>query len=516
MSRLRRLAAGSAVALGGVVAYDVTQRHHAILRNFPVVGHLRYILETFGPELRQYIVTSNNEERPFSRDQRTWVYQSSKLKPNTVGFGSDNEMENGLGYLIIKPDARPYPAPPEGGPGSGPEHLIPAAKILGAAHGRRHAFRPRSVVNISGMSFGALSAPAVEALNRGAALAPCLQNTGEGGLSEHHCHGGELIFQIGTGYFGCRDADGHFDLDALLETIARGPVRALEVKLSQGAKPGVGGMVPAAKMTPEIAAIRGVEAGKDCHSPPCHSAFTTVDELIEFCERIGAATGLPIGIKSAVGEQPFWEELAARMETTGGGPDFITVDGGEGGTGAAPLSFADHVALPFKMAFSRVYAPFAHNGLNERIAFIGSAKLGMPHTALFAFSLGADMVNVGREAMMAIGCIQAQRCHTGRCPTGVATQNPWLVRGLDPDIKAARAANYVRTLRRELGALTRTCGEAHPSLITPDQLELMEEGYRSRTAEDALGYLPAWRRTTPERRAEIERLVAGDPHAAPA
>lgn len=516
MSRLRRLAAGSAVALGGVVAYDVTQRHHAILRNFPIVGHLRYILETFGPELRQYIVTSNNEERPFSRDQRTWVYQSSKLKPNTVGFGSDNEMENGLGYLIIKPDARPYPAPADAAPGAGPEHRIPAAKILGAAHGRRHAFRPESVVNISGMSFGALSAPAVEALNRGAAIAPCLQNTGEGGLSEHHRHGGELIFQIGTGYFGCRAADGSFDLDALLETIERGPVRALEVKLSQGAKPGVGGMVPAAKMTPEIAAIRGVEAGKDCHSPPSHSAFATVDELIEFCERIGAATGLPIGIKSAVGEQPFWDELAARMEATGGGPDFITVDGGEGGTGAAPLSFADHVALPFKMAFSRVYAPFAHNGLNERIAFIGSAKLGMPHTALFAFSLGADMVNVGREAMMAIGCIQAQRCHTGRCPTGVATQNPWLVRGLDPDLKAARAANYVRTLRRELDALTRTCGEAHPSLVTPDQLELMEEGYRSRTAEEALGYLPAWRRTTPERRAEIERLVAGDPHAAPA
>ena len=515
MSRLRRAAAGGALALGGVVAYDLTQRHHAILRNFPVIGHLRYMLEEIGPEVRQYIVTSNNDERPFSRDQRTWIYQSSKLKPNTIGFGTDNEMETGLGYLIIKQDARPHPAPPPGGVGTEPEFLLPAAKVLGASHGRRHAFRPRSVVNISGMSYGALSGPAVEALNRGAAIAPCLQNTGEGGLSAHHRHGGELIFQIGTGYFGCRDAEGRFDLDALLRTIELGPVRALELKLSQGAKPGVGGMVPAAKMTSEIAAIRGVEPGKDCRSPASHSAFTTVDELIEFCERLGEVTGLPVGIKSAVGEQAFWQELATRMEATGGGPDFITVDGGEGGTGAAPLSFADHVALPFKIAFSRVYAPFAQNGLNERIAFIGSAKLGMPHTALFAFALGADMVNVGREAMMAIGCIQAQRCHTGRCPTGVATQNPWLVRGLDPEIKAARAANYVRTLRRELAALTRTCGESHPSLVTPDQLELMEEGYRSRTAEEALGYLPAWRDTSAARRAEIDSLMAADAHHAP-
>ncbi len=512
MSRARRrLALGGAFAVGGVVAYDVTQRRHAVLRNFPIIGHFRYLLETFGPELRQYIVTSNNEERPFSRDQRTWVYASSKAQLNTIGFGSDNEMEDGLGYLIVKPDVFPTPAPQNGANGSPPEHLLPAAKVLGAAHGRRHAFRPASVVNISGMSLGALSPNAVEALNRGAAIAPCLHNTGEGGLSEHHLHGADLIFQIGSGYFGCRDPAGGFNLDCLLRTIERGPVRALEIKLSQGAKPGVGGMVPAAKMTPEIARIRGVEPGKDCKSPASHSAFGTVAELIDFCEMLADATGLPVGIKSAVGEQAFWDELAQRMKDTGRGPDFITVDGGEGGTGAAPLSFADHVALPFKQAFARVYAPFAANGLNEDVVFIGSAKVGLPDTALFAFALGADMVNVAREAMMAIGCIQAQRCHTGRCPTGVATQNPWLMRGLDPELKAARAANYVRTLRHELLALAHTCGESHPALVTPEQLELMEEGFRSRTVEDAFGYFPAWRRIAPERAAEIERLMGGAP-----
>ena len=510
MSRLRRAVTGTALALGGVVAYDLAQRPHAILRNFPIVGHFRYLLETFGPELRQYIVTSNNEERPFSRDQRSWVYQSSKLVTNTVGFGSDNEMENGLGYLIIKPDAIAYPAPQTGQPGSAPEYALPSGKVLGEAHGRRHAFRPASVVNISGMSYGALSARATEALNRGAAIAPCLHNTGEGGLSEHQLHGGDLIFQIGTGYFGCRSPAGGFDLEALLQTIERGPVRALEVKLSQGCKPGIGGLVPAAKVTPEIARIRGVEAGRDCHSPPRHSAFVSIDELIEFCELLGEATGLPVGIKSAVGEQEWWEQLSTRMQASGGGPDFVTVDGGEGGSGAAPLSFADHVALPFKLAFARVYEAFAHHGLNERLTFIGSGKLGLPDTALFAFALGADMVNVGREAMLAIGCIQSQRCHTDRCPTGVATQNAWLVRGLDPEIKSARAANYVRLLRRELLALAHTCGEPHPALVTPDQLELMEEAFRSRTVEAALGYLPAWRRIAPERRAEIERMVAGE------
>ena len=240
----------------------------------------------------------------------------------------------------------------------------------------------------------------------------------------HHKLGGELIFQIGTGYFGCRDEHGRFSLERLRERVTEAPVRAIEIKLSQGAKPGLGGLLPAPKVTEEIARIRGVPVHRDCASPSAHTAFGDVVGLIEFVERIADATGLPVGIKSAVGELGFWDELSQRMAATGSGPDFITVDGGEGGTGAAPLAFSDHVAMPFKLAFASVYERFARAGIAEDIVFIGAGRLGFPDAAMHAFALGCDMINVGREAMLAIGCIQAQRCHTGACPTGVATNRP--------------------------------------------------------------------------------------------
>ncbi len=475
-----------------MVGYDLVQRRRAVLRNFPVVGHLRYVLEAFGPELRQYIVTSNNEERPFSRDQRRWIEASSEGRLNVFGFGTDEEMEAVESLLIIKHSPFPAPAPAAWEQGAAPEYEVPAAKVLGGAHGRRHAFRPASVVNLSGMSYGALSPVAVEALNRGAKLAGCLHNIGEGGMADAHLHGGELIFQIGTGYFGCRDERGCFSLERLREQLARAPVRAIEIKLSQGAKPGLGGLLPAVKVTAEIAAARGVPAGKDCVSPPAHSAFSDVDGLIELVELIAQDTGLPVGIKSAVGESGFWTELAERMASTGGGPDFVTVDGGEGGTGAAPLSFADHVALPFKLGFSRVYAAFARAGLAQDVVFVGAGRLGVPDAALFAFALGCDMVNVGRGAMLAIGCIQALRCHTGRCPTGVATQSRWLMHGLDPQLKSARMANYVVALRSELLALSRSCGVAHPALVTPEHIEIVTERYGSASLIDVFGYEPGW------------------------
>jgi glutamate synthase domain-containing protein 2 len=487
-----------------VLAHDLVQKRHAILRNFPVVGHFRYLLEEIGPELRQYIVTSNDEERPFSRDQRRWVYASSKREINTFGFGTDNDLEEVGNLLVIKHSPFPVLPPREGTTGSAPEYLLPAPKVLGGAHGRRHAFRPPSVVNISAMSYGSLSPPAVEALNRGAALAPCLHNVGEGGLAPAHLHGGELTFQIGTGYFGCRDEEGRFSLERLQQRIAEGPVRSIEIKLSQGAKPGLGGMLPGAKVTAEIARIRGVPEGRDCISPSRHTAFSTVDELIEFVEWIAGETGLPVGIKSAVGDLSFWQELADRMVATGGGPDFVTIDGAEGGTGAAPLAFSDHVSLPFKIGFSRVYATFADAGLEEDVVFIGAGRLGLPDGALFAFALGCDMVNVGREAMLAIGCIQAQRCHTGGCPTGVATQSRWLMRGLDPELKSARCANYVRALRGELLSLARTVGVAHPSLVTAEHIEIVSERYSTTGLADVFGYQ---RTVSAERRAEIEALV---------
>ena len=498
---------GAGASLAGVAAYDLAQRRHAVLRNFPVVGHFRYLLEAVGPELRQYIVTSNNEERPFSRDQRRWVYASAKKELNTFGFGTDDEVEQIDSLLVIKQSPFPAAAPAEGTPGAPPDYALPAAKVLGASHGRRHAFRPQSVVNFSGMSYGSLSPVAVEALNRGAAAAGCLHNTGEGGLAPAHQHGGELIFQIGTGYFGCREARGGFSLERLEERIDEAPIRAIEIKLSQGAKPGLGGLLPACKVTKEIAAIRGVPEGEDCVSPSRHSAFSNVDELIEFVETIADATGLPVGIKSAVGEEEFWDELAERMVATGAGPDFITVDGGEGGTGAAPLTFSDHVSLPFKLGFARAFSAFARAGIQQDVVFIGAGRLGFPDSGLFAFGLGCDMINVAREAMLAIGCIQAMRCHTGQCPTGVATQSRWLMHGLDPDAKCHRAANYVVGLRAELQTLARTCGVRHPALVTPEHLEVVSAQYRRTPVAEVFGYDPEWLAVDDERRREVEALM---------
>ncbi|RMH22535.1 MAG: FMN-binding glutamate synthase family protein [Acidobacteria bacterium] len=494
-----------------VVIYDLVQKKHAILRNFPIIGHLRYMLEAVGPELRQYIVTNNDEERPFSRDQRRWVYASAKGQNNYFGFGTDNDLELRSNYLIVKHSAFPLLDPHPGEPGYDPQYRIPCAKVLGAWRGRAKAFRPRSVVNVSGMSYGSLSAAAVEALNRGAALAGCLHNTGEGGIARHHRHGGELIWQIGTGYFGCRDPQtGGFSRERFLETVAATPnLKAIEIKLSQGAKPGLGGVLPAAKVTPEIAAIRGIPLGRDCISPARHTAFDDVDGMLDFIELLADLTGLPVGIKSAVGELDFWQRLAARITSTGKSPDFITIDGGEGGTGAAPLSFSDHVALPFKLGFARVYRVFAEAALTDRIVFVGSGKLGFPETGLLAFTLGCDLINVGREAMLAIGCIQAQRCHTGHCPTGVATQNRWLMHGLDPSSKAARLANYVTIMRKELLRLSRACGVAHPACVTADHMEILDDQFAGHPVRDVFGYHPDWGVPSAADCAAVVKLMQG-------
>jgi len=503
------LAIGAALALW--VLFDVTQRTHAVIRNFPIVGHFRYWLEAVGPELRQYIVTNNDEERPFSRDQRRWVYASSKQANNYFGFGTDNDLEHTPNYLIVKHAAFPLREPVHGEADYDPQYRIPCAKVLGGPRGRAKAFRPGSVFNVSAMSYGSLSGNAVAALNAGVKLAGALQNTGEGGVAPYHRRGGDLIWQLGTAYFGCRDAQGRFSMERLQETIASAPVRALEIKLSQGAKPSKGGILPAAKITPEIAAIRGIPLGKDCVSPSAHTAFHDVDSLLDFVERLAGATGLPVGIKSAVGEMPFWHELARQIETSGRSVDFITIDGGEGGTGAAPLAYADHVSLPFKMGMSRIYRVFAERGLSERIVFIGSGRLGFPQEALVAFSLGCDLVNVAREAMMAIGCIQAQRCHTGHCPTGVATQNRWLMRGLDPTLKSARLANYLTMLRKEVLSLCRSCGVPHPALISGEHLEFLDGAFGSQPVKDLFGYQADWGFPAPADQAAIRAIMAALP-----
>jgi glutamate synthase (ferredoxin) len=489
-----------------VTVHDLTQKKHAILRNFPIVGHFRYWFEAVGPELRQYIVTSNDEERPFSRDQRRWVYASSKRENNYFGFGTDNDLER-PGYVLVRHSAFPLHTPHAGEPGYDPAHPIPAARILGGFRGRRLAFRPRSVVNTSAMSYGSLSSAAVEAINRGVAIAGGLQNTGEGGISDHHRRGGDLIWQLGTGYFGCRDDAGRFSMERFLESVASAKVRAIEIKLSQGAKPGLGGVLPAAKITPEISRIRGIPLGRDCISPANHSAFSDVSSMLDFIERLADATGLPVGIKSAVGDLGFWRELAAQIDRTKRAPDFVTIDGGEGGTGAAPLVFVDHVALPFKLGFTEVYRAFAEAGVAHAVVFIGSGKLGFPENALLAMALGCDLVNVAREAMLAIGCIQAQRCHTGHCPTGVATQNRWLMRGLDPTLKSARLANYLATLRKDLLHLAHATGHVHPALVPLDALDLVDGNTQTRSARAAFGYEPGWG-LPPEAEAALVRAAA--------
>ena len=280
-------------------------------------------------------------------------------------------------------------------------------------------------------------------------------------------------------------------MDTFLASIDSAPVRAVEVKLSQGAKPGLGGVLPAAKVTPAIAKARGVPVGVTVRSPNHHADFDDVAGLVDFVERLAQACGLPVGIKSAVGDRRFWVELASHMADTGRGPDFVTVDGGEGGTGAGPLTFTDHVSLPFRVGFSEVYQAFAEAGLNEAVVFGGSGKLGFAPDAMVAIAMGVDLIHVGREAMMAVGCIQAQRCHSGRCPTGVATQNKWLTRGLDPTDKAVRVANYVTGLRRELTMLAAAMGAEHPSLVDPAAVEMRIRRGELLPILDAVGYSDA-------------------------
>ena len=480
------------ILLALIIIYDLTQKSHAILRNFPIIGHFRYWLEAIGPELRQYIVTSNNEERPFSRDQRRWIYASSKKENNYFGFGTDNDIETTPNYLIIKHANFPVHDPAPDTPGYDPDYRVPCAKVMGGYRNRKHAFRPNSIINISGMSFGSLSGAAVEALNQGAAITGCLHNSGEGGISHYHQHGGDLIWQIGTGYFGCRNQEGRFDLSQFKDVVAANPIRAIEVKLSQGAKPGVGGFLPAAKITAEVAQIRGIPMGKSCASPASHIEFHSVDSMLDFVEMLADESGLPVGIKSAVGEIEFWRELSQQMAETNRGVDFITLDGGEGGTGAAPMVFADNVALPIKLAISRVYREFVNTNLHDKVVFGASGRLGFPDNSLLALAMGADLIHVAREAMLAIGCIQAQRCHTGHCPTGVATQNKWLIRGLNPTLKATRAANYVTTLRKELLRLSRACGQEHPSLVMLNQFEIMNDQLQSTSATKWFGYQMKW------------------------
>ncbi len=467
---------------------DIIQPRSAIRRNFPLVGRLRYFLIEIGPELRQYIVAHNREEAPFNRLEREWIYHSADRKNNYFGFGTDDQIY-GVGYPVIKHSALGSPLAGTLGNTKGQVCPIPCAKEIGKAHGRKRTYRPPSIINISAMSFGALGQNAQQALNMGAAASHCYHNTGEGGVSVYHRNGADLVWQLGTGYFGARNEDGTFSLERFKRQIDEvDKIRMVEIKLSQGAKPGKGGVLPGSKVTEAISKARGVPIGKDVLSPSRHSAFTDVNSLIEFIEQLAETSGLPIGIKAAIGLLDFWHELAEKMKKTGKGPDFIQVDGGEGGTGAAPLTFADHVSLPYKIGFARVFQIFQEHDLNDDIAWIGSGKLGFPDRAIVAMAMGADLIAVAREAMLAIGCIQAQKCHTGGCPTGVATHNKWLQRGLDPEINAKRFAGYIEAFRGESLSVTYAAGYDHPGQFTPHDCETSSGPNLFTTLYKQLGY----------------------------
>ena len=447
------------------------QRKHTISHNFPIIGHLRYVLESIGPEMRQYFVANNREELPFNRIERGWIYASAKQENNYEGFGTDRDIYAHQ-HIFINNAMMPYNVEANH-PSALDKSFVPCAKVMGKFNARKKPYRPASIINVSAMSFGSLSAKAIESLNKGVKLAHAYHNTGEGGLSPYHSNGGDVIFHFGTGYFGVRDNDGNFSMDKMVKLVEDNPfIKAIEIKLSQGAKPGKGGVLPGKKITKEIAKIRGVDIGKTVLSPPHHSAFSNVTELVDFIEDIAEATGLPVGIKAAIGKLDEWEELADIMKEEHRGPDFIAIDGGEGGTGAAPPSFADHVSLPWIYGFSDVYKLFQKRHLTERIVFIGSGKLGFPAKAAMAFAMGVDVINVAREAMMSIGCIQAQICHTNRCPTGIATQSKWLQSGIHIPLKSERLAQYFKTFKTELIEITHAAGYEHPCQFHMADIEM--------------------------------------------
>tara|TARA_R110002050_G_scaffold56512_1_gene126982 strand:- start:73383 stop:74945 length:1563 start_codon:yes stop_codon:yes gene_type:complete len=447
------------------------QRAHTISHNFPIVGHIRYWLESIGPEMRQYFVSNNREELPFNRIERGWIYASAKKENNYEGFGTDRDIYAHQ-HIFVKNQMMAYELP-EKHPNQIDHSFVPCAKVMGAYNKRRKPYRPASVINVSAMSFGSLSAAAVESLNKGVSKSDAYHNTGEGGLSPYHKQGGDVVFHFGTGYFGVRSDEGSLSMEKLKKLVRDNPcIKAIEIKLSQGAKPGKGGVLPGAKITAELAEIRGVEIGKDVLSPATHKAFKTIPELMQLIENIAEETGLPVGIKGAIGKLDQWEQLADLMLKTGKGPDFITVDGGEGGTGAAPPSFADHVSLPWVYGFSSLYRVFLSRELTDRIVFIGSGKLGFPAKAAMAFAMGADCINVAREAMMSIGCIQAQICHTNRCPSGIATQSKWLQNGIDVPLKSDRLAQYFKSFRKEFLEITHAAGYEHPCQFHMEDIQV--------------------------------------------
>jgi glutamate synthase domain-containing protein 2 len=442
----------------GLTLLGLRDRHqvrHSVLRNYPVIGHLRFGLEFIRPEIRQYFIESDSEAAPFSRQQRSLVYQRAKGEADQRPFGSQRDMQL-AGHEWINHSMTPT--------------LLAShdfrVRIGGAACTQPYE---ASVFNISAMSFGALSANAILALNGGARRGGFAHDTGEGSISQHHrVHGGDLIWEIGSGYFGCRDETGRFHEERFIAHARLAQVKMIELKLSQGAKPGHGGVLPGPKVTPEIAAARGVPVGVDCISPSRHSAFETPRELLQFIERLRLLSGgKPVGFKLCLGHPWEWFAICKAMLATGITPDFIVVDGAEGGTGAAPLEFADHVGAPLQEGLLLVHNTLVGLGLRQRVKIGAAGKILSAFDIARAMALGADWCNSGRGFMFALGCIQAQTCHTGACPTGVTTQDPRRQQALVVPTKMERVARFHANTLHALKELVQAAGLRHPGQITP-------------------------------------------------
>jgi len=450
---------GLACVLTLVGLIDMLQPRHAVRRNYPVLGNLRYLVESIRPEIRQYLLESDDDALPFSRAQRSLVYQRAKNLPSGKPFGTlINVYEPGFEFIghSMKPASVPDP------------------KGFRIRIGGDACTQPydASILNISAMSFGSLSANAIRALNLGAKLGNFAHDTGEGAISPYHReHGGDLIWEIGSGYFGCRDEHGNFDAERFRKQAADPQVRMIEIKLSQGAKPGHGGILPGRKVTAEIAATRGVPEGRDCVSPSAHSAFSTPLELVQFIAQLRTLSGSkPIGFKLCLGHPWEFMGIVKAMLATGIRPDFIVVDGKEGGTGAAPVEFTNHIGVPLREGLLFVHNTLVGANLRSQIRIGASGKIISAYDMASVFALGADWANCARGFMFAIGCIQSQSCHTNRCPTGVATQDPLRQRALVVPDKAQRVANFHRNTLHALAEMTAAAGLDAPHLLDAHHL----------------------------------------------
>ena len=449
---------------------DLFQTKDAVRRNYPVIGRFRYLFSTLGEFFRQYFFAMDREEMPFNRAEREWVKKSSEGADNTIAFGSTKNLTP-VGTVIFV--NCPFPQLDE-------ETTDAPDLVIGPDC--PNPYSTRSLINISAMSYGAISRPAVEALSNGARMAGCWLNTGEGGLAPYHLAGGaDIVFQIGTAKYGVRSEDGALDLQKLREVAAHEQVRMFEIKLSQGAKPGKGGILPAVKVNSEIAKIRGIPKFRDSISPNRHPEINSVGDLLDYIAIVRETTGKPVGFKTVIGAYGWLETLAEEIHRRGlhSAPDFITVDSGDGGTGAAPMPLMDNVGLPIKESLPMVVDMLTQSGLRDRIKVIASGKLITPADVAWAYCAGTDVVVSARGFMFALGCIQSLKCNKNTCPTGITTHVKRLQRGLDPADKAVRVRNFVEKMHYGVGVISHSCGVPHPRALRRMHCRIVQDTGKS-------------------------------------